>query len=159
MNILILIISLGTLLHKIAYALIINYGTDPDKVIAEINNVTMQVVPINAGAAPIPPEIKDIRISKTISNASSKIDYSLFGNAANFTNCKIFESSLITAFDYIAIDKIFTTGSDACPNDILSGNQGNWNTYNNSDKYVIWQNSDPDAIFSSYTLLFIAKVL
>lgn len=142
-----------------AYSLIINYGTDAGKVIADINNINMQLITVNAGTAPNPPDISNFRLSKVSSNIPGKADYSLFGKAENFTACKIVESTELVGFDYNSINQIFNAASIDCPDNILSGSQGNWNPFSSSEKYIIWQNSDENAIFSSYTLLFVPKIL
>ncbi len=145
--------------NKQAYSLIINYGTDPGKVIADISNVTMQQVTVNAGTAPTPPDISNFRISKVTSNIPGKADYSLFGKAENFTACKIVSSSELIGFDYNSINLIFDAATVSCPDNILSGVQGNWNAFSDTEKYIIWQNTDDNAVFSSYTLLYIPQLL
>ncbi|WGL59493.1 hypothetical protein QEJ31_13265 [Pigmentibacter sp. JX0631] len=143
---------------KGAYNLVINNGTDPAKVIVDLENVAMQAVTVNAGPAPSAPNVTNIRLSK-IQRNSGDWDYSLIGKVENSNACKILESSLLTNYDYVSINQAFmsSNGAITCPDNLLSGTQGNWNTFAQSEKVIIWQSSEPNAAFSGYTYLVLPK--
>lgn len=143
---------------KGAYSLVINNGTDPSKVVVDLVTVAQQPVAVEAGSAPSAPNVTNIRLSKSQRN-SGDWDYSLSGKIDKPSVCKILESSTVTNYDYNSINQAFTTSNGAitCPDNLLTGAQGNWNSFAQSEKVIIWQSSDPNASFFGYTYLVLPK--
>ncbi|WP_158997388.1 hypothetical protein [Pigmentibacter ruber] len=143
---------------KDPYKLIINNGKDAEKVISEIVNLDPQAVTVEAGPAPSAPNVTNLKLTKFPRN-SGDWDYSLSGKIDKPSVCKIFESSTVTNYDYNSINQVFTTSNGAitCPDNLLTGVQGNWNSFAQSEKVIIWQSSDPSASFFGYTYLVLPK--
>ena len=107
----------------------------------------MQLITVNAGTAPNPPDISNFRLSKVTSNIPGKADYSLFGKAENFTTCKIVSSSELVGFDYIQLIRYLMQLPSVAQTIFFQVLQGNWNAFSDTEKYIIWQNTDEQCCF------------
>ncbi|APJ03457.1 hypothetical protein [Silvanigrella aquatica] len=141
------------------FGIILNYGTDPTSVTNALANSNTSMIPTNviqAGPGAAAPIATPFNLEKTQRN-DGKADYSLLGTVSGAKKCQIFPAASVPDFSYNTVNNLMnaSTGTD-CPANMLSGNQGNWNSFNNAgNQVIIWGNKEDDKEYLGYIYLTI----
>lgn len=135
-----------------AYAVVLNFGKDPDNVVSEIVNKEMKPISVTAGHGEMPPTVTGLQLTKTLKSNGIDPEYSLFGNATNYDSCKVFKLSDLTNYDYKSINTVFNgSAGKNCPGNLLDGTQGNWSqTASTEGGIIIWAKTGSQFIGYTY---------
>lgn len=140
------------------YSLVIANNLKKEEATLNLFNTETVFTAFEFVSSPSLPTVKNLKMSITPDNKGNK-DYSLFAEVGNYKNCKIIAASKFDDFNYKSIDSVFRASPNEtnCPNNIFTGEQGNWNTFKNNDDFIFLQNLDESEIFASYTYFLIQK--